>query len=112
MLSTFTAGKEQLTSGNIKLNGIFHLPKQVDLQITSIYLAPDIIPQGRIGTRFSVDFGIKKQIQHGKGELFFNGSDILNTLRIEKQIIGTGFKLNSIDYFETQVLRLGYSFKF
>lgn len=112
VVSTYTAGKEQLTSGNIKLNGVFNLPKQTDLQITGIYLAPDIIPQGKIGTRFSVDFGIKKQIQHSKGELFFNASDILNTLRLEKQINGTGFKLNSIDYSETQVLRVGYSFKF
>lgn len=112
VVSTYTAGKEKLTSGNIKLNGIFHLPKQTDIQITSIYLAPDIIPQGKIGTRFSVDMGIKKQIQKSKGELFFNASDIFNTLRIKKEINGNGFKFNSTDYYETQVFRLGYSYKF
>ncbi len=112
VVSTYTAGKEKFTSGNIKLNGIFHLPKQTDIQITSIYLAPDIIPQGKIGTRFSVDMGIKKQIQKSKGELFFNASDIFNTLRIKKEINGNGFKLNSTDYYETQVFRLGYSYKF
>lgn len=112
VVSTYTAGKEKFTSGNIKLNGIFHLPKQTDIQITSIYLAPDIIPQGKIGTRFSVDMGIKKQIQRSKGELFFNASDIFNTLRITKEINGNGFKLNSTDYYETQVFRLGYSYKF
>lgn len=112
VVSTYTAGKEKFTSGNIKLNGIFHLPKQTDIQITSIYLAPDIIPQGKIGTRFSVDMGIKKQIQKSKGELFFNASDIFNTLRIKKEINGNGFKLTSTDYYETQVFRLGYSYKF
>ena len=112
VVSTYTAGKKQFTSGNIKLNGIFHLAKQTDIQITSIYLAPDIIPQGKIGTRFSVDLGIKKQIQKSKGELFFNASDIFNTLRIKKEINGNGFKLNSTDYYETQVFRLGYSYKF
>jgi outer membrane receptor protein involved in Fe transport len=110
--SIYTATKEQFISGNIKLNGIFHLPKQTEIQITSIYLAPDIIPQGKIGTRFSVDMGIKKQIQKGKGELFFNASDIFNTLNIKKELNGNGFKLASIDYFETQVFRLGYSVKF
>ncbi len=110
--SIYTASKQTFTSGNIKLNGIFHLPKQTDLQITSIYLAPDIIPQGKIGTRFSVDMGIKKQIQKNKGELFFNASDIFNTLRIKKEINGNGFKLTSSDYYETQVFRLGYSYKF
>jgi outer membrane receptor protein involved in Fe transport len=110
--SMYTATKEQFTSGNIKLNGIFHLPKQTDIQITSIYLAPDIIPQGKIGTRFSVDMGIKKQIQKSKGELFFNASDIFNTLNIKKELNGNGFKLTSTDYYETQVFRLGYSYKF
>ncbi len=110
--SIYTATKEQFTSGNIKLNGIFHLPKQTDIQITSIYLAPDIIPQGKVGTRFSVDMGIKKQIQKSKGELFLNASDIFNTLKLKKEISGNGFKLNSTDYYETQVFRLGYSYKF
>jgi outer membrane receptor protein involved in Fe transport len=110
--SIYTATKEQFTSGNIKLNGIFHLPKQTDIQVTSIYLAPDIIPQGKIGTRFSVDMGIKKQIQKSKGELFFNASDIFNTLKIKKELNGNGFKLTSTDYYETQALRFGYSYKF
>lgn len=110
--STYTAGKEKLTSGNIKLNGVFHLSKQTDIQITSIYLAPDIIPQGKIGTRFSVDAGLKKQIQKGKGELFLNATDIFNTLRIKKEISGNGFKLSGTDYYETQVIRLGYTYKF
>jgi len=110
--STYTASNERFTSGNIKLNGIFHLPKKTDIQITSIYLAPDIIPQGKIGTRFSVDMGIKKQIQKSKGELFFNASDIFNTLKIKKEINGNGFKLTSTDYYETQVFRLGYNYKF
>lgn len=110
--SIYTATKEQFTSGNIKMNGIFHLPKQADIQITGLYLAPDIIPQGKIGTRFSVDMGIKKQIQKSKGELFFNASDIFNTLKIKKELNGNGFKLTSTDYYETQVFRLGYSYKF
>ena len=112
VVSTYSAGKEKFTSGNIKLNGIFHLPTRTDLQITSIYLAPDIIPQGKIKTRFSVDMGIKKQIQKSKGELFFNASDIFNTLKIKKEINGNGFTLISTDYYETQVFRLGYSYKF
>jgi len=110
--SIYTAAKEQFTSGNIKLNGIFHLPKQTNIQITNIYLAPDIIPQGKIGTRFSVDIGIKRQIQKNNGELFFNASDIFNTLKIKKELNGNGFKLTSTDYYETQMFRLGYSYKF
>ena len=112
MPSIYTAVNEKLTSGNIKFNSIFHLSKQTDIQFTVIYLAPDIIPQGKIGTRFSVDFGAKKLVQKGKGELFFNASDLFNTLRIKKEINGNGFKLISNDYYETQVFRIGYSYKF
>ncbi|MBC7615743.1 MAG: TonB-dependent receptor [Pedobacter sp.] len=56
--------------------------------------------------------GVKKQIQKGKGELFLNGTDILGTLKTKRSIIGNGFIYNSTDYLETQVFRLGYSYKF
>ncbi len=110
--SPFHAESQSITSGNIKLNGFFHLPGQTEIQVTAIYLAPDVIPQGKIDSRFSVDGGIKKQIQKGKGEMFFNVTDIFNTLRIKKEINGDGFTLEGTDYYETQVFRLGYSYKF
>lgn len=110
--TVFTAGKQTQTSGNIKWNGMFKLRRQTEIQLTAIYLAPDIIPQGKIGTRFSVDMGVKKQIQQGKGELFLNATDLFNTLQIERTINGNGFTLHSTDYYETQVFRIGYSRKF
>jgi len=110
--NTFTAAKQEIISGNIKLNNTFHLPKNFDAQLTAIYLAPDLIPQGKIDQRFSLDFGIKKSVQNGKGELFLNATDILNTMIIRKEILGQGFKYISTDYFETQVVRLGYNYKF
>jgi len=110
--NTFTADKQEIFSGNIKLNGLFHLPKQFDIQFTSVYLAPDIIPQGKNYCRFYIDMGIKKSIQKGKGELFLNATDIANTLRVKKRVNGDGFYYVSTDYYETQVFRLGYTYKF
>ncbi len=110
--SVYAANKETATSGNLKATGNVHFAKQWDLQVTGIYLAPDIIPQGRIDSRFSVDMGLKKQIQQSKGELFLNASDLFNTLRIKKETNGNGFTLLSTDYYETQVIRMGYSYKF
>jgi outer membrane receptor protein involved in Fe transport len=109
---TFSMVKQTIFSGSIKLNNNFHLPKNFELQATAVYLAPDIIPQGKIGQRFSFDLGLKKSIQKGKGELFFNANDLFNTMVIKKQINGNGFNYTSSDYYETQVIRLGYSFKF
>jgi outer membrane receptor protein involved in Fe transport len=108
----FSADKQEILSGNLKLNNTFHFYKNTDAQLIVIYLAPDIIPQGKIKSRFSLDLGIKKAIQKGKGELFFNATDLLNTMVIKKEINGQGFSYTSNDYYETQVIRIGYSQKF
>ncbi|PWN67150.1 TonB-dependent receptor [Chryseobacterium oncorhynchi] len=108
----FSADQQSAVSGNVKLNNIFHFSKGLNAQITAVYLAPDIIPQGRIKSRFSMDIGLKKAIQKGKGEVFLNASDLLNTMVIKKNIQGMGFAYTSNDYYETQVVRLGYSYKF
>ena len=110
--SVYSATRQSYTSGSVKVNGLFRLAKKTDIQLTAIYLAPDIVPQGKIGARFSVDGGVKKQIQKGKGELFLNATDIFNTLRIKKEINGNGFRLVGTDYYETQVFRIGYTYKF
>ncbi|MBC5838808.1 TonB-dependent receptor domain-containing protein [Flavobacterium muglaense] len=109
---TFAADQQELISGNLKLNNSFHFANGIDAQLTTVYLAPDIIPQGKIQSRFSLDLGLKKAIQKGKGELFLNATDLLNTMIIKKQIDGQGFKYTSNDYYETQVVRFGYSYKF
>jgi hypothetical protein len=111
-VNTFAALAQEIYSGNAKLNCTFKLPQNFDVQLTGIYLATDIIPQGEIGERFSLDVGIKKIIQKNKGELFLNATDLLNTMQIKKNITGDGFKYSSTDYYETQVIRVGYNFKF
>ncbi len=109
---TFSAGAQEIYSGNAKFNNTFHFKKDMDAQITAIYLAPDLIPQGKIGSRFSLDCGIKKKVQKGKGEVFLNATDLFNTMIIRRDIVGDGFNYTSIDYYETQVIRVGYSYKF
>jgi hypothetical protein len=94
------------------VNGLFHLPRKWDLQVTGVYMAPDIVPQGKTYSRTYVDMGLKKTIQNGKGEVFLNATDVGNTLRIKKSVTGDGFHYVSTDYYETQVFRLGYTYKF
>ncbi|WP_237241777.1 outer membrane beta-barrel family protein [Sphingobacterium sp. B29] len=110
--NTFSADRQTALSGNLKFNNMFRFARGWDGQITAIYLAPDIIPQGKIQSRFSIDAGLKKSVQKGKGELFFNATDLLNTMVIKRKIDGIGFNYTSHDYYETQVLRLGYNYKF
>ncbi|NCU05209.1 MAG: TonB-dependent receptor [Chitinophagaceae bacterium] len=109
---TFTAAQQEIYAFNVKLNNSFRFAKNFDGQLTAIFLSPDIIPQGKIKSRFSLDAGLKKTIQKGNGELFFNAADLLNTMVIRREITGMGFRYSSNDYYETQVWRIGYSYKF
>ncbi|GHS88431.1 TonB-dependent receptor [Bacteroidia bacterium] len=109
---TFSANRQNMYSGNVKLNNLFRPGSQSEIQVSAVWLAPDIIPQGKIQARFSLDLGIKKTIQKGKGELMISVTDLLNTMTIRKTIEGDTFRYTLDDYYETQVMRIGYSYKF
>jgi hypothetical protein len=108
----FSRERQALTSGNAKFNLNWRTAKQYTIQFTGTYLAPDLLPQGKILSRYFADLGITRKIQNGKGEILFNASDIFNTLVIRQEIEGTDFSLRSDDFYETQVFRLGYNYRF
>lgn len=110
--NTVSSDQQVMFSGNLKMNNNFKFNKDWSIQLTAIYLAPDIIPQGKIGSRFSLDMGIKKSIQKGKGQLFLNATDLLNTMITRTTVQGNGFRYSSNNYYETQVIRVGYNYKF
>ena len=110
--ATFTANRESLISGNFKVNGNLMLPGRVDARVSSIYLAPDLFPQGRIGARYALDVGLRKNVQQGRGEIVVNATDLLNTNQLRRTVTGTDFRYVSTDYLETQVVRMGYTWKF
>ena len=108
----YSAPRQALTSGSVKVNAVITLPDDWQTQVSNVYLAPDLLPQGRIGSRFSLDTGMKKGVQNGKGEIVVNATDLLNTNHPRRTIRGTDFTFVSTDYLETQVLRVGYNRKF
>lgn len=108
----FAQEKQSIFTGNIKWNTQFQLPWKLNLQSTFTYLAKDIIPQGEIKERYSFDFGIKRSIQEGKGEIFLNASDVFNTFQLKTVQSGENFSVTSNNLFETQVFRLGYQYRF
>ncbi|MFT3793455.1 outer membrane beta-barrel protein [Flavobacterium sp.] len=108
----FDVAKQESFSGNLKSNNTLRFSKTLSAQLSGVWLAPDIVPQGKTGARFSIDLGVKKTIQDGKGEFFINASDVLNSLVVRKEISGNDFRYTSKDYYETQAVRLGYSYKF
>src|SRR5690625_310699 len=99
-------------SYHIRMNNNIQLLGSMDIQLSAVYFAPDIIPQGKIKSRFSLDLGLKKSIQQGRGEIFVNGTDLLNTMVIRQGREGNNFRYTSSNYYETQVIRAGYKYDF
>ncbi len=96
---------------DIKINNQIDLPKKTQIQLTAIYLAPKNIPQGRALARSSIDLGIKKSILQDRGELTFSFSDIFNDFGIREEITTADFTALYENYFETQVARIGFKYK-
>ncbi|MDZ7647188.1 MAG: outer membrane beta-barrel protein [Cytophagales bacterium] len=88
------------------------LAKTQKHDFAAIYIRSRHHSRGTIDSRFSLDVGVKRAIQKGKGELFLNATDLLNTIVIRKEIKGNNFPYTSADYYKTLVIRIGYNYKF
>jgi hypothetical protein len=97
---------------DLKINNQFELPMDFRLQLTGIYYAARNIPQGRQSARSSVDVGASKKLMKGKGEMTASFTDILNRFGIQQELKGDGFIAVYENFYETQVLRLGFKYKF
>jgi hypothetical protein len=99
-------------SWDAKLISAFKLSDSFDLHITALYMSPRIIPMGRQDWRSSVDLGLVKKIWKGKGELTLAATDLFNNYGIVQEINGDGFRVLYENYYETQMIRIGFKYKF
>ena len=109
---TFSIEESNDNTWDFKLNNQIELTKGIQIQLTGVYYAPKYIPQGKQLARSSIDLGIKKDVIKGKGEITFSFSDILNDFKIRQEINGNGFTAVYQNYYETQVAKLGFKYKF
>jgi len=97
---------------NFKLNNNLKFPGNTEMQVTTVYYAPDIIPQGNVDDRFSIDLGLKKSIMKGKADITLSGTDLFNTFGFRQTIDGDRFTLRSENFYETQTVTLGMKYRF
>lgn len=109
---TFSQSEQSTWTGNARLNADINPGNDFKVQVSGVYFAPDIIPQGKIYERYSVDFGVSKAVLAGKGEVFINATDVFNTMLKKYELDGTGFAVRAVDYYETQVIRAGFQYRF
>jgi outer membrane receptor protein involved in Fe transport len=95
-----------------KLNNSFELKKDWEIQLTGVYYAAKNIPQGKQLSRSSIDLGIQKAILEGNGDLTLSFSDIFNDFGIRQEYYGDGFTALYENYYETQVVRIGFKYRF
>lgn len=108
----FQFGESKNNTWNLKLNSFLNLPLKSNLMTTFVYYAPDVIPQGKIKQRYSLDLGYKKKIWKDKADLTLSATDLLNTFAIKRSFTGGGFTMTMENYYETQVVALGLKYKF
>ncbi len=108
----FTIQKTTDNSADIKINNQFILKGGTQIQLTALYYTPKNIPQGRQMARSSVDLGLKQPVIKGNGEITLSFSDIFNDFGIKQEIIGDGFSAIYENFYETQIISLGFKYKF
>jgi hypothetical protein len=109
---TFSIEKTSDNTWNMKLNCQYTLPWHMQVQLSGIYYAPINIPQGRQLARSSVDFGLKQSLLQGKGEFTFSFSDIFNHFGISQEISGNGVLVLYENYYETQIITVGFRYRY
>lgn len=108
----FSINKTSDNSSDLKLINQFNFSKGTQAQISVVYYAPKNIPQGTQYARSSVDVGIKQKILKGKGDLSVSLTDIFNDFGIKQNIYGEGFSAIYENYYETQIINIGFKYKF
>ncbi|HCW65314.1 MAG TPA: TonB-dependent receptor, partial [Leeuwenhoekiella sp.] len=99
-------------AGDFKITNTVQLPIQMEAQLTGLYYSKKNIPQGEQLARYSVDFGFKKSILEKRGELTLSATDIFNRFGLRQRLTGEGFTAVYENYYETQVVRIGFNYKF
>ncbi|MCP9234736.1 outer membrane beta-barrel family protein [Lewinella sp. JB7] len=107
----FTLAASNDNSWDVKFNNQFTFTKGWKGQLTAIYLAARNIPQGRELARSSVDFAVSRTVFSGKGEYVLAATDIFNGFGLRQEIDGEGFTAEYRNYYESQVVRLGFTYK-
>ncbi|HEY5622357.1 MAG TPA: outer membrane beta-barrel family protein, partial [Gammaproteobacteria bacterium] len=97
---------------NLSLNNLFSFANGIEAQLSITYYADMNIAQGTQDARSSVDLGVSKPILGDRGELVFSFVDMFNDFGIRQHIDGGGFDAIYENYYETQVVSVGFNYRF
>ena len=108
----FNVERSRDQTWDFKLNNLFEFTNELQVQVSIVYYAEKNIAQGRQDARSSVDLGISKPMMGDKGEIVFSFVDVFNDFGIKQFISGDGFNAIYENYYETQVVSVGFNYQF
>ncbi|MBN2028839.1 TonB-dependent receptor [bacterium] len=108
----FTIQQTKDQTWDLKITHLLTLPTDFQIQLVVIYYAPKNIAQGKQFARSSTDLSIKKGILQNRGEIVFTFNDIFNRNGIKQEYREEDFNALYENYYDTQVVQLGFKYKF
>ncbi len=100
------------TNWNARMTVNAKLAKNTSLQISGMYMAPSVQPQGSFKGMSGVDAGIRQELWKGRGTLSLNVNDIFNTRKMVIHNIGDGFVSYMTRTRESRMAMLNFSYRF
>ena len=108
----FFIEKSSNPASNFKVTNTFAFAKAWEAQISGVFYSKRNIPQGEELARSSVDLGLKKSFWEKRASVNLSVTDLLNRFGLRQNINGAGFSARYENLYETQVVRLGFNYKF
>lgn len=98
---------------NTRVNGNYKVFKNTTIQLTGMYAAPIVFPNGSIrGMMNGYDVGLRQDILKGKGSLTLNVTDVFNMRVFDIRVAGDNFVLKAYRKRESRVGTLTFSYRF
>jgi len=100
------------TNWNARSTVNVKLTVNTSFQLSGMYMAPVVQPQGSFRGMSGVDAGIRQELWKGKASLSLNVNDIFNTRKMVIHSTGEGFIYDMTRTRESRVAMLNFSWRF
>jgi hypothetical protein len=99
-------------SWSFSATNTFTFLKKYKMELSGYYNAPTLDPPAIVRSMWSVDWGVQRTLFKDNGVLRLSVSDVFNSLKFRLDRDFGGLYYINTDKWETQILRLSFSYKF
>jgi hypothetical protein len=96
---------------NVKLISALKIPKIMEVQITGMYNARNVLLQGFFGPIYGLDIALRRDFWKNSGSIAINLSDLFDTRIFNVYQTGSNFESNIFRKRETRILMVNFTYK-